>query len=138
MKRTAVVLSVTLAAGIYLGAVGNQILDAQQEPIKRTVLLKTDLAGMEGKEAILALAEIAPGAATGKHTHPGYEFAYVLEGSGILEIEGKPSIPLTPGTAIYQPSTQVHRGVNNSATDPLKIFSVYIVEKGHPLAVPVK
>ena len=138
MKRTAFMLVVTLAVGITLGAIGNQILHAQSEPIKRTVLLKTDLAGMEGKEAILALAEIAPGAATGKHTHPGYEFGYVLEGSGSLEIEGKPSIPLTPGTAVFQPSTQVHRGVNGSSTAPLKIFSVYIVEKGHPIAVPVK
>ncbi len=138
MKRTAFVIGLTLAVGMYLGAIGAQILYAQPELIKRTVLLKTDLAGMEGKEAILALAEIAPGAATGKHTHPGYEFAYVLEGSGILEIEGKPSIPLTPGTAIYQPSTQVHRGVNGSSTTPLKIFSVYIVEREHPLAVPVK
>ncbi len=138
MKRTVFVIGLTLAVGMYLGAIGNQILHAQPEPIKRTVLLKTDLAGMEGKEAILALAEIAPGAATGKHTHPGYEFAYVLEGSGILEIEGKPSIPLTPGTAIYQPSTQVHRGVNDSSTAPLKIFSVYIVEKGQPLVAPVK
>ena len=138
MKRTAFVIGLTLAVGMYLGAVGNQILHAQQEPVKRTVLLKTDLAGMEGKEAILALAEIAPGAATGKHTHPGYDFAYVLEGSGILEIEGKPSIPLTSGTAIYQPCTQVHRGVNDSSTTPLRIFAVYIVEKGHPLAVPVR
>ena len=138
MKRTAFVLGVTLAVGIILGAIGDQFLHAQSEPIKRTVLLKTDLAGMEGKEAILALAEIAPGAATGKHTHPGQEFGYVLEGSGRLEIEGKPSIPLTPGTAVYQPSTQVHRGVNDSSTAPLKIFSVYIVEKGQPLVTPVK
>jgi quercetin dioxygenase-like cupin family protein len=138
MKRTVLVIGVTLAVGIYLGAAWNQILHAQSEPIKRTVLLKTDLAGMKGKEAILALAEIAPGGATGKHTHQGYEFAYVLEGSGRLEIEGKPAIALKPGTAIYQPSTQVHRGVNDSSTAPLKIFSVYIVEKGHPLATPVK
>jgi len=138
MKRTALVIGLTLAVGMYLGAIGNEVLHAKPEPIKRTVLLKTDLVGMEGKEAILALAEIAPGAATGKHTHPGYEFAYVLEGSGTLEIEGKPSIPLTPGTAIYQPSTQVHRGVNDSSTAPLKIFSVYILEKGHPLAEPAK
>jgi quercetin dioxygenase-like cupin family protein len=137
MKRTALMLGMTLLVGMYLGVIGGQILYAQPEPIKRTVLLMTDLLGMEGKEAILALAEIAPGAATGKHTHPGYEFAYVLEGSGSLEIEGKPSIPLTPGTAIYQPSTQVHRGVNDSST-PLKIFSVYILEKGHPIAVPAK
>ncbi len=138
MKRTALIIGLTLAVGIALGAIGNQILHAQQEPLKRTVLLTTDLVGMEGKEAILGLAEIAPGAETGKHTHPGYEFAYVLEGSGTLEIEGKPSISLTPGTAIYQPSTQVHRGVNDSSTAPLKIFSVYILEKGHPIAVPVK
>ena len=138
MKRTALMLGMALLVGMYLGVIGGQILYAQPEPIKRTELLTTDLVGMEGKEAILALAEIAPGAATGKHTHPGYEFAYVLEGSGSLEIEGKPSIPLTPGTAIYQPSTQVHRGVNDSSTDPLKIFSVYILEKGHPLAIPVK
>jgi quercetin dioxygenase-like cupin family protein len=138
MKRTAFVIGLTLALGMYLGAIGNQILHAQPEPIERTVLLTTDLLGMEGKEAILALAEIAPGAATGKHTHPGYEFAYVLEGSGTLEIEGKPSIPIKTGAAIYQPPMQVHRGVNDSTTDPLKIFSVYIVEKGHPLAVPVK
>ena len=138
MKRTTLMLGLTLAVGIAVGAIGDQLLHAQSEPIKRTVLLKTDLAGMKGKEAILALAEIAPGAATEKHTHPGYEFAYVLEGSGRLEIEGKPAIALKPGTAIYQPSTQVHRGVNDSSTAPLKIFSVYIVEKGHPLATPVK
>ena len=138
MKRTVLLLSLALAAGIALGVVGSHVLYAEQEPIKRTVLLRTDLAGMVGKEAILALAEIAPGAATGKHTHPGYEFAYVLEGSGSLEIEGKPAIHLTPGTAIYQPSTQAHRGVNGSSRAPLKIFSVYILEKGRPIAEPVK
>lgn len=138
MKRTALMLGMTLLLGIYLGVIGAQLLHAQPEPVERTVLLMTDLVGMEGKEAILALAEIAPGAATGKHTHQGYEFAYVLEGSGSLEIEGKPSIPMKTGAAIYQPPMQVHRGVNDSATDPLKIFSVYIVEKGHPLAIPAK
>ncbi len=131
-------LGMTLLVGIYLGVIGRQILHAKPEPVKRTVLLMTDLVGMEGKEAILTLAEIAPGAATGKHTHPGYEFTYVLEGSGTLEIEGKPSIPMTPGMAIYQPPAQVHRGVNDSVTDPFKILSVYIVEKGRPLVIPVK
>ena len=138
MKRTVLMLGMTLLVGIYLGVMGAGLLQAQPEPIKRTVLLKTDLADMEGKEAILSLAEIAPGAATPTHTHPGHEFGYVLEGSGTLEIKGKPSIPLTPGTAIYQPSTQVHRGVNDSATAPLKIFSVYILEKGHPIAEPAR
>ena len=93
---------------------------------------------MDGKEAILVLAEIAPGAATGKHTHPGHEFDYVLDGSGNLEVEGKPVTPLKPGAAIYQPPMQVHQGRNVSSTYSLKIFSVYIVEKGQPLVTPVK
>ncbi len=138
MKRTAFVIGLTLAVGIALGAIGNQILHAQPEPLKRTVLLKTDLVGMKGKEAILALAEIAPGAATEKHRHPGYEFAYVLEGSGRLEVQGKPATPLMAGTAIYQPPRQVHRGVNVSTTTPLKIFTLYIADKGQSLAEPVK
>ncbi len=138
MKRTVVVIGVTLAVGIYLGATWNQILHAQQEPVKRTVLLKTDLAGMKGKEGIVMLAEIAPGAATGKHTHPTHEFAYVMEGSGSLEVEGKPTIPMKPGTTIYQPPKQVHNGKNASTTAPLKIIAFYIAEKEKPLTAPVK
>ena len=50
MKRTVVMLTLTLAVGIALGLIGSQVLNAQQMPIKRTVLLKTDLPGIEGKE----------------------------------------------------------------------------------------
>ena len=138
MKRIALTLGVTLAVGIYLGATWNQILHAQQEPVKRTVLLKTDLAGMKGKEGIVVLAEIAPGAATGKHTHPAHEFAYVMEGSGSLEVEGKPTIPMKPGATIYQPPKQVHNGKNASTTAPLKVIAFYIAEKEKPLTAPVK
>ena len=79
MRRTAMVLSLTLAVGIAAGVLGDRLLSAQQSPIKRTELLKTDVAGMEGKEAIVYIAELGPGAAAGKHFHPGPEFAYLLE-----------------------------------------------------------
>ncbi len=138
MKRRVVMLSVTLGVGIYLGVIGDRLLSAQPEPVKRTVLLKTDLAGIKGKEGLIVLAEIAPGAATGKHTHPAHEFAYVLEGSGTLEVEGKPATELKPGTAIHQPPGQIHSGKNASASAPLRIVSFYITEKGKPLAAPVK
>ena len=77
MRRTVILLGLTLAVGIAVGALGNHFLSAQQEPIKRTVLLKTDLASLEGKEGIVVLAEFAPGAATGKHFHPGEELVYL-------------------------------------------------------------
>ena len=138
MRRTAVFLGVTLAVGIAVGAIGARVLSATQGPVTRTVLLETDLAGMEGKEGFMVLAEIVPGAATGNHTHPAHEFAYVLEGEGILEVEGKPPVSLKPGVAIHQPPGQVHNGRNTSATSALKILAVYIAEKDQPHTAPVK
>jgi hypothetical protein len=52
------------------------------------MLLRTDLAGVEGKEAVIVVAEIAPGATTGKHLHAGQAFAYLLEGSLRLVLDG--------------------------------------------------
>src|SRR5215831_1575464 len=60
--------------GIVLGALGDRFLSAQQPSVKRTELLKADLDGMAGKEGIMYIAELAPGAAAGKHFHPGPEF----------------------------------------------------------------
>jgi quercetin dioxygenase-like cupin family protein len=34
------------------------------------------------------LAELGPGANMGKHYHPGDAFAYILEGTMLLEIAG--------------------------------------------------
>ena len=138
MRRTALMLGLTLAAGITVGMVANQLLHADQEPVKRTVLLKTDLAGIDGKEGIVVLAEIAPSATTGKHYHPAHEFAYVLEGSLTLEVQGKPPVTLKPGGINHQPPRQVHEGKNPSRTDPVKILAFYLSEKGQPLTSPVK
>ena len=138
MRRTAVLLGVSLAVGIAVGVIGAGALSATQGPVTRTVLLETDLAGMEGKKGFVILAEIAPGAATGKHTHPAHEFAYVLEGDGTLEVEGRPPVSLKPGVAIHQPPGQIHNGRNTSATSALKILAVYIAEKDQPHTAPVK
>ena len=138
MKRTAVVLAVTLAVGIALATIGSRSLNAQQEPLKRTMLLRTDLKGLEGKEGVVLLVELAPGAAAGKHYHPGNEVNYILEGSGVLEIEGQPPIALQAGTTSHIPAGEVHNVRNAGATGPLKLLVFWVAEKGQPLAVPVK
>lgn len=138
MRQTALMLSLTLAVGITAGVIGNQVLHAQQEPIKFTTLLKTNLAGIEGKEAYVILVELAPGAASGKHTHPAHELAYTLEGSATLEMEGKPPVSLKTGGTSYQPPGQVHEVKNASQTAPFKALLVFVAEKGQPLTVPTK
>ena len=137
MRSRAFVLM--LATGIAVGLIGGSGLTAQPEPVKRTVLLKTDLAGLQGKEALVLLVELAPGAAAGKHHHPGgHEFGYVLEGSVTLEIEGKPPFTLKPGETAYVAPRQVHDLRNASDRAPVRAVVFSIVEKGQPATVPVK
>ena len=138
MKRKLVILTLTLALGIALGMFGSHVLYAQQEPVKRTVLLKGDLKGIEGKEAVLFLAELAPGAVGGKHYHPGTELFYALEGAFTDEPEGKQPVTLQAGQAGINPNGKVHTIRNASMTEPARILGCLIADKGQPLAVPVQ
>jgi quercetin dioxygenase-like cupin family protein len=137
VKRTAFMLGLTLAVGIALGMMGTQVLNAQQkETIKRTLLLKTDLQGIEGQEAHVMMVEVTPGARSGKHFHPGSVLAYMLSGSGALELEGMPAKAIKPGMAWLVPAKQVHEDVAGPSGE--KILAVFIIPKGQPLTVPVK
>jgi quercetin dioxygenase-like cupin family protein len=138
LKHAPVILTLTLAVGIALGMVGSHVLYAQQEPIKRTVLQRSDLEGMEGKEAILFLAELAPGAVGGKHYHSGTELFYALEGAFTHEPEGKPPITLKEGQAGTNPHKGVHYIKNASMTEPARILGCLIADKGQPMTVPVR
>ncbi len=137
MSRTMLVLGLTLVVGVALGVIERQILNAQ-EPIKRTELMKTDLERNEGEQAVVAVVEFAPGVVTGKHYHPGHEFAYVLEGSLIVEPEGQPPVTFGPGQVIHNPLNRVHVAKNPSMTKPVKVVQFIISKKGQPGLVPVK
>lgn len=104
-------------------------------PFKRTVLQQADLSA-PGREAVMALAEIQPGAASGRHTHPGEEIAYVSAGPIILEIDGKPARTLQTGEAFIIPAGTVHNA-RNGGTGLAKVVATYVIEKGKPVATPV-
>jgi quercetin dioxygenase-like cupin family protein len=137
-------LGLAMLAGIAIGAAAATGLiapgstSAQQEPVKRTVLLKADLEGMEGKEAIVFLGEFAPGAVGAKHYHPGSEFFYILEGTLLHEPEGGHAHALKAGEVGSNPYKGVHTVKNPSTTEQTKALGFVIADKGQPLAVPVK
>ena len=83
----------------------------------------------------MARVEIDPGASAGRHTHPGEEISYVVEGSLVLEQEGKPNVTVHAGEAFMIPAGTVHNATNRG-TGVAKIVATYIVEKGKPLATP--
>jgi quercetin dioxygenase-like cupin family protein len=83
----------------------------------------------------MAVAEIAPGASSGRHRHPGVEVAYVLEGSMVVEHDGEAPITIKAGEALKNEAA-VHNA-KNIGKGPVKILAVYLVEKGKPMAETV-
>jgi quercetin dioxygenase-like cupin family protein len=104
---------------------------AQQRGAPRTIFQRADSA-VPGYEVIAAGAEFAPGATTGWHTHPGEMVGYVLEGTFVVEQEGKSAVTLDPGQSFIVPAGTVHTNTNNSGTTA-RMLATYIVEKGKPL-----
>ncbi len=136
--RKALALILVLALGIVLGIVGPGMLNAQQPGFTRSVLQKVDLTGSPGKDAYVVSVEIAPASQSGKHTHPGHEFGYILDGEAVLEVAGKPPVTLKPGMSVHIDPEVVHNLRNTSATTPLRAVAFSVVEKGKPVTTPVK
>jgi len=133
MTRRAISLALTLGLGIGIGAFGATLLDAQPQGVKRVALLDTDLAELEGQQAHLWVGELAPGAQTGTHSHPTTRFVYVLEGSVMLEREGRPPQTFTAGEAFAERPGDLHNFRNASATAPARALGFQIARKGQPL-----
>ena len=96
----------------------------------------TAKARIEHFEKFCAKAELPAGVSSGRHTHPGEEVGYVLEGAVTVERDGQ-SKTFKAGETFAIPAGQVHNAVN-AGTTQATIVSTYIVEKGKPLATPVK
>jgi quercetin dioxygenase-like cupin family protein len=90
---------------------------------------------MPGYVTIIVALEIEPGVMVARHTHPGIESGYVIEGTLNLPIEGQPTRTFKPGDAYQVPAETPHAGSKNGDTK-LRITSTYVVEKGKPLASP--
>jgi quercetin dioxygenase-like cupin family protein len=109
-------------------------LSAQQPGFKRTVVQKQDLSAA-GREVVQAVAEIPAGMNAGRHTHPGEEVGYVLEGTLTLMVDGKPAQTVKAGESFFVPAGTIHDG---KAEGAVKVLATYIVEKGKPLATPAQ
>jgi quercetin dioxygenase-like cupin family protein len=113
-----------------------RLAQAQQPGFKRTELQRHDLSA-PGREVVQARADFDPGAAIGKHTHPGEEIGYLLEGTLELQIEGKPPRTLKAGDVFFVPAGTVH-AAKNVGSGNAKVLATYVAEKGKPLASMVK
>ncbi len=111
---------------------------AQDSPVTRTELQRSAITEMPGHEGVFYKAVIVPGGAAAKHTHPGDEFLYVLNGTLIIEPEGEAPLTLKAGDSVYQPKGKPHSARNGSATEPVEALVFILSEVGKPLASAVE
>jgi quercetin dioxygenase-like cupin family protein len=124
------------AAIVVASALVLNVAQAQQVGIRRIDLQRHDLSA-PGREVVQTIVELAPGVRSSRHTHPGEEIVYVLEGAPLeYEVEGKPTVTLKPGDVLFIPAGTAHaaRNVGNRKGAEL---ATYIVEKGKPLLTDV-
>jgi quercetin dioxygenase-like cupin family protein len=137
MLKLALAFCATLAVlgGINPASAQQSPPPSQAQPIKRIPLQKFDVPGTNF-ETVIGIAEIAPNTMIGRHTHPGPESGYLLEGSYELLIDGEPSRQLKAGDSYVIPPRTIH----DAKTGPsgAKVIATYVVEKGQPLASAAK
>ena len=99
----------------------------------RTDLQRHDLA-IPGYESLQARIDFAPGATFPRHSHPGEEIIYVLEGTLEYQLDGQPPVTLKAGEVLFVPAGAVHAARNVGTTNGAEL-ATYIVDKGKPLLV---
>ncbi len=101
--------------------------------IGRKDLIQDDLS-VPGREAVQALVTIPAGVAAPRHSHPGEELAYVVEGSLEYALDGRPPVIVKAGEALFIPYGVPH-AVKNVGSGNAVELATYFADKGKPLFV---
>ena len=133
MNLTRIMAVVALTVGSGLAA---PVAEAQQPEITRIDLQRHDLS-VPGRQAIQVLVEFAPGVEFPRHSHPGEELVYMVEGELEYRLDGRPPVTLKAGEVLFIPSGAIHT-VKNVGRGKGSELATYIVEKGKPLLVLAK
>ncbi len=120
-------------AAFFIVSIGSAAL--ADEP-KRTELKRAELTGTN-MEIVIAVLEVPPGASIARHTHPGEEAVYVLEGATLQYPDGR-QVSRPAGEAGVNVRDVAHAGYKVVGDKPLKLLTVHIVDKGKPMTVPAQ
>jgi quercetin dioxygenase-like cupin family protein len=120
-----------MSVGVLVAVTGAVL--AQQPTFTRTELQRGNSAS--GREIVQAVVDFQPAATSGRHTHPGEEAGYVLEGAIRFELAGQAPVNKKAGEYFFVPAGATHSATAVGGT--AKVLATYVVEKGKPIASPV-
>ena len=122
---------IAAAALIATTGLALQVTQAQLVGSRRIDLQRHDLS-IAGREVIQTIVELEPGTTAPRHSHPGEEIIYVLEGTWEYALDGKPPVTLKAGDVLFIPAGVIH-SARIVGTGRGRELATYIVEKGKPL-----
>ena len=128
MKTSRIMAIAVLIVGTGLGL---YMAQAEQVGARRIDLQRHDLSAA-GREVIQVIVELEPGTTAPKHSHPGEEIIYVLEGTWEYTLQGKAPLIVKAGEVLFIPAGTIH-SARNVGNDRGRELATYIVEKGKPL-----
>jgi len=127
-------LKVILAVGSLTAVLAGGVAHSQQvpsQPIKRTPLGKVEVPE-SNYEVVFGITELAGGFKSGRHSHPGLVMAYVAEGEFWYLVDGQPEKIYKVGESFQLPHSAIHNE-GAAGSKPVKVFAVFVVEKGKPM-----
>src|SRR4030095_1785347 len=127
---------IALAALIATTSLALHAGQAQPVGSRRIDLQRHDLS-VTGREVVQTIVELAPGTTAPRHTHPGEEIIYVLEGTWEYTVEGKPPVILKSGGVLFIPAGAIHSG-RSVGTGRETMVRTHITDEGKPLITVVE
>jgi quercetin dioxygenase-like cupin family protein len=125
-----------VAVLVVVSGLALHVARGQLPGVKRTDLQQHDLS-VPGREVVQVRVDFPAGVVAPRHSHPGEEIVYVIEGLLEYQLEGKPPVTLKAGDVLFIPAGTIH-AVKNVGSGNAAELATYIVEKGKPLVVLAK
>ncbi|MGO9449799.1 MAG: cupin domain-containing protein [Candidatus Binataceae bacterium] len=127
MKR----VIVACIAAALLATVGRARAQTAQDGSVEHLLMRQALSDQSGTDVVIVSVDYPPGGATEPHDHPGYVYAYVLDGAVVSKVDDQPQQTYTKGHMWSELPGQHHIvSKNASATEPAKLLVFFIVPHG--------
>ena len=136
MKMQGTLAAAALIAMLALSPFAARSEEISLGDIERTPLMKEDLS-IPGREVVQVRVDFPEGVSAARHSHPGEELVYVIEGVLEYQLDGRPPVTMKAGDVLLIPYGTPH-AVKNVGSGNAAELATYIVEKGKPLLVPGK
>ncbi|OAH10702.1 cupin domain-containing protein [Streptomyces jeddahensis] len=97
--------------------------------------LQRHLSPASGWELVQTLVQIPRGLESGRHSHPGVEVGYIIQGDVMMEFDDRAPQRLRSGDPFFIPLGAIHNARNIGKVET-KMLSTYLIEEGEPLVIP--